>query len=105
MKDNRPARHAVRACCSNVEKEVDNVAVLHDILLTLRTDQPLGLGIGHGTAILQILKGNHLGADKAALKVGVDFTGGLRGLGALFDGPGAALILAVGQERDKAQQG
>ena len=35
----------------------------------------------------------------------MDFTGGLRGLGALFDGPGAALILAVGQERDKAQQG
>ena len=46
----------------------------------------------------------HLNAA-AMHDVSVDFTGGLRGLGALFDGPGAALILAVGQERDKAQQG
>ena len=34
----------------------------------------------------------------------MDLTGGLRCLGALADGPGAALLLAVGQEGDEAQQ-
>ena len=34
----------------------------------------------------------------------MDFTGCLRSLGALADGPGAALLLAVGQEGDQAQQ-
>ena len=34
----------------------------------------------------------------------MDLAGGLGSLGALFDGPGAALVLAVGQEGDQAQQ-
>ena len=34
----------------------------------------------------------------------MDLAGGLGGLGALLDGPGPALVLAVGQEGDQAQQ-
>ena len=35
----------------------------------------------------------------------MDLTGGLRGLGALLDGPGPALVLTGGEEGDEAQQG
>ena len=47
---------------------------------------------------------HNLCTDEAALKVAVDLAGSLRGLGALPDGPGAAFLLAVGQEADEAQQ-
>ena len=78
---------------------------MHDILLALGADQSLLLGGGHGAVGLQVLKGHHFGADKAPLEVGVDLTGRLGGLGAVGDGPGAALILAGGEEGDEAQQG
>ena len=104
-----PGCHTRDRCCLklilHVEAEVDHVAVLHHILLAFAAELALLLG-GVDTAVLDhIIIGNDLRPDEAPLDVSVDFTGGLRGLGALFDGPGAALILAVGQERDKAQQG
>ena len=43
-----------------------------------------------------------LRANEAPFYVRMDLACGLGGLGALFDGPGAALVLAVGQERDEA---
>ena len=88
----------------DVEQEVDDVAVLHDVVLALAADQTLCLGGSHGAAGLHILKGNDLGADEPPLKVGVDLAGGLGGLGALFDGPGPALVGARGQEGNEAQQ-
>ncbi len=104
-----PGCHTRDRCCLklilHVEAEVDHVAVLHHILLAFAAELALLLG-GVDTAVLDhIIIGNDLRPDEAPLDVSVDFTGGLRGLGALSDGPGAALILAVGQERDKAQQG
>lgn len=45
----------------DVEQEVDDVAVLHDVVLALAADQPLCLGGSHGAAGLHILKGNDLG--------------------------------------------
>ena len=84
----------------HVEAEVDHVTVLNHILLAFAAELALLLG-GVDTAVLDhIIIGNDLRPDEAPLDVSVDFTGGLRGLGALFDGPGAALILAVGQERE-----
>ena len=53
---------------------------------------------------LEVAVGDDAGADEAALKVAVDLAGSLRSLGTLADGPGAALLLAVGQEGDQAQQ-
>ena len=88
----------------DVEQEVDDVAVLHDVLLALGADLALGLGGGHGTDGLQILEGDDLGPDEAALEVGVDLAGGLGSLGAPLDGPGAALVSARGQEGHQAQQ-
>ena len=64
----------------HIEQEVDDVAVLHDILLTLGANLALGLGGSHGADVLHILEGDDLGTDEAPLKVGVDLA---RGLGAL----------------------
>ena len=46
---------------------------------------------------LTYLEGHDLGLDEAALKVLVDHAGGLRGLAALLDGPGAHLGVAGGE--------
>ena len=79
-----------------IEQEVDNVAVLHDVLLALAAYQTLCLGGGHGAAGFHILEGDDLRPDEAPLKVGVNLAGGLGRLGALLDGPGAALVAAGG---------
>ena len=89
----------------DVEAEEDNIPVLHHILLALRTNQALFLGGVHGAAGHQVGEVDHLGPDEAPLKVSVDLTGGLGGLGALLDGPGPALVLAGGEEGDQTQQG
>ena len=59
--------------------------------------QALGLDGGVVEVVgFQILVADDAGADEAAFKIAVDLAGSLRGLGALADGPGAALLLAVG---------
>lgn len=40
----------------NIKPEQDDVAVLHDIVLALRTNKPLFLGGGHRTARHQLVK-------------------------------------------------
>ena len=50
--------------------------------LALAAEQALRLGVGQRAAGLEIVKGDNLGADEAALKVGMNFAGGLWGLGA-----------------------
>ena len=89
---------------SDVEPEVDHVAVLDHILLALAAQQALFLGGVDAAAADHVVVGDDLGPDEAPLDVGVDLSGGLRSLGALADGPGPALVLAVGQEGDQAQQ-
>ena len=86
-----------------VEPEQSDVAVLHYVVLALAPDKTLFLCGGHGAAGLEVVKGHYLGADEAALEVGVDLAGGLRGLGPPTDGPGPALVLAAGEVGDQAQ--
>ena len=93
-----------RFVSSDIEAEVDHVAVLHHIVLALAAQQPLLLGGGHGAAGDHLGEVDGLGTDEAALDVGVDLAGGLRSLRTLDDGPRAALVLAVGEEGDKTQQ-
>ena len=89
----------------DVEQELDDIAVFHNVLLALGALQALGLDGGVIKIVgLQVAVADDAGADEAALEIAVDLAGSLRGLGAFADGPGAALFLAVGQERDQAQQ-
>ena len=88
-------------CRRHVELEVDDISVLHHVLLALLpvlSGRPDGL---LRPELPQVRKGHHLGADEAALKVGVDGACGLRGLGALADLPALDLILAGSEEVDE----
>ena len=66
----------------DVEQEVDDVAVFHDVFFAFAADFALGFGVGHGAEGLQVFEGDDLGTDEATLEVGVDLAGGLGGLGA-----------------------
>ena len=87
-----------------VEAEEDDVAVLHDVFLALRTDETLLLRRRHRAAGDEVVKRDHLRADKAALKVGVDLSCRLGRLGTLLDRPGAHLRLTGGEVGDQPQQ-
>ena len=88
----------------NVEQEIDDVAVCHDVLFSFAAKKTLRLRVGKRAARLEIVEGDDLGADKAALKIGVDFACRLGRFGAVFDGLGAALIGASREEGNKTQQ-
>ena len=53
---------------------------------------PRDFGLGHGAGLDQVVEGDHFGLDEAALEVGVDHAGGLRGGVALVDGPGPRFL-------------
>ena len=90
---------------SDVEQELDHIAIVDNVLLALGALQALGLDGGVIEVVgFQIAVANDAGTDEAALEIAVDLAGSLRCLGALADGPCAALLLAVGQEGDEAQQ-
>ena len=82
-----------------------NIAIVDNVFLALGALQTLGLDGGVIEVVgFQIAVANDAGTDEAALEIAVDLAGSLRCFGALADGPCAALLLAVGQEGDQAQQ-
>src|SRR5207244_2121427 len=92
---------ATRSCR---EAEVDDVAILHDVVLALEADLAVIAARGHRSARHQRIVADDFGADEAARDVAVDFAcGELRGRPAR-DRPGAAFVLADREERDVAEQ-
>src|SRR6266536_3408453 len=94
---------AYRPARSEVEAELDDVAVGHEVVLALDADPAGGSGGGHGAGGDQVGEGDDLGLDEAALEVGVDHAGGLGGGGAGADGPGPGLLGAGGEEGLQAE--
>src|SRR5207244_3796299 len=82
------------------DAEVDDVAVLDDVVAPLETESPVRAAGGDRAGVDQDLPGHDLGADEVLLEVGVDRRGGLDGVGPARDRPGAALVLARRQEGD-----
>ena len=72
------------------EPEVDDVAVLHDVVLALEPEFPGLAASGLAPEAYEVLVGDHLGADEAALDVAVDLARRLEGGRAAADRPGAA---------------
>ena len=87
-----------------VEAEVDDVAILHDVVLALDADLAFLAGGGDAAGGDEVVVVDDLGADEAALEVRVDLAGSFRCRRALDDGPGAALIRAGRQEGLQAQE-
>ena len=80
-----------------------HVAVLHDVVLALKTHLTRFFRPALAAARDKIIKSDHLGSDKSALKVVVDHARGLRSLPALRDRPRAHLHLAGGKVADEAE--
>src|SRR5690348_8571161 len=73
---------------SNVEPEVHDIALLDEVLLAFETQLACIARTGFAVAGDVVCERNHLGADEAALEVGVNDCGRLRCSRAYPYGPG-----------------
>src|SRR5215470_17904101 len=89
---------------SDIEPEVDHVAVLDHIVLALQAQLTLFAAGGQAAALHQIFEADYLCPDEPALDIRMDFAGGLLGMCTLRDGPGAAFVLARSQKTDQIKQ-
>src|SRR6188472_1406874 len=89
---------------SDVEAELDDVAVVHDVILALETCLATVPGLQDGAGVDQIDERDDLGLDEALLEVGVDHARGLRRLPALADRPRARFLRACRQVRLQAER-
>lgn len=83
---------------SRTSLDKDDIAVLDNVVLTLRHNLTLGLDLGLAAELLEDVIGVDDGLDEGLLEVAVDDTGGLRGLGAVPDRPLPHLVGARGEE-------
>lgn len=78
---------------SYVEFKEDDVPVFHDVFLSLLADKTLFLCLYHiSVQSFKFIKGDDLRLDKAALKIGVYFSGSLGGLCSLGNRPRSYLV-------------
>src|SRR5690349_23055433 len=89
---------------SDVEAEFDDVAVAHDVVLALDAGLARGPGGGQRAGRDQVVVGDYLGLDKAALEVGVDDAGRLGRGRPDRDLPGPGFLRPRGQERLQAER-
>src|SRR5581483_9632102 len=89
---------------SDVEADLQDVAVLDLVVLALDAELPLFLGPGPRADREQLVPPDDLGPDEPPLEVGVDHAGALGGPGAGPERPGPALLVAGGEERPPAEE-
>src|SRR5690606_15383785 len=89
---------------SHVEPEVQDVALLHAVLLALQAHATGLARTRLATVLDEVVVGDGFGADEALLEVGVDHRRGLGRGGAGLHGPGADLLHAGGEVGLQAQQ-
>lgn len=83
---------------------MNDVSVFHYVVFSFRADQTFFFCGGKRSALHEIFECDHLGADKASLKVGVDLSGGLRCLCALSDRPRTDFRCTGGEVRDQTEK-
>src|SRR5579864_3594034 len=79
---------------SDVEPDLQHVAVLHLVVLAFNAKLARLLGRLPRAQAEELVPADHLGADEPALQVGVDHPRALGGLGAGAEGPRPALLVA-----------
>src|SRR5687767_3537672 len=92
------------ANASGRKTEVDDIAVLDDVVLAFQPDFAVLAAYRHRAARGQRIVADDFGADEPALNVAVDLPGGELGRRAARDRPGAAFVLADGEKRHVAEQ-
>src|SRR5438045_2588594 len=89
---------------SDVEAEVDHIAVAHDIVLALEAQLARLLGALLAAVRDEVVVRRDLGADEAALEVGMDDARSLRRGRPGADGPGAHFLGPGGEVGVQTQQ-
>src|SRR3954468_6266479 len=89
---------------SDVEPDLEDVAVLDLVVLAFDAELADFLGLVPRTEVEQLVPADDLGADEAALQVGVDHAGALGRLRTGAERPRPRLLVARRQERAQAQQ-
>src|SRR5262245_63290504 len=101
----RTARRTRTELLRNIEAEVADLAILDGVVLALQAELAALAHRGHRAGGGdQLVVADDLGADEAARDVGVDGTRGILGAGAGGHRPGAALVVADGEEGHEAEQ-
>src|SRR5205807_7541926 len=86
------------------EAEIDDVAVLHDVLLALEAHFTVVAARRHRPARNERVIGDDFRADETTGNVAVDFPGGKLRLRLARNRPGPALILADREKRNISEQ-
>src|SRR2546426_12631773 len=89
---------------SHREPEMDDVAVLDDVVLAFEAELPRLAAARLAAVADEVVVGDHLGADEAALDVAVHAARAPAGGGAAADGPGSALVLPAREGADQVEQ-
>ena len=88
-----------------VEEEVHDVTILDYVFLAFDSEFSGGAACGFRFEGDEVFVFDDLGADEAFFEVGVDHSGGLRGLVALVDGPCAAFVSSGGEVGAEVEEG
>lgn len=75
--------HELCSIYLHIEPEVDDIAILNDILAPFDAYFAGGFGSGFAAKADVSIEGNHLGANKAELKIGVNDAGGFGRFGSI----------------------
>ena len=62
----------------HVEAEVDDVAILHDVVFAFDADEAFFAGRGYAAVFYEVIEVHDLGTDESALEIRVNLAGGLR---------------------------
>src|SRR5436309_937070 len=83
-------------------QDMEDIAVLDDVGFAFQAIDAVALGFLHGADAAEVVVADDLAADEAACQVGVDLGGAFDRRGPAAYGPGAAFILADGEEDNLA---
>src|SRR5204862_6424460 len=89
---------------SHVESDLEHIAVFDDVVLAFDAHPSLLLRLRPGSDVEELAPLDHLGADEAALQVGVDHARALGRARAGAERPRARLLLAGRQERPPPEE-
>ena len=87
-----------------IKPEQHDITILNYIVLSFQAHQTFFFCRRMGTAGHQVVIADNFGFDKSAFKIGMDLSGGLRRLGAIFNGPCTGFGWSGGQIADQAEQ-
>ena len=84
--------------------DVQDVAILHDVVLTFQSERAFGARVGFRTRFEKLIPADGFGADEMLFQIGVNRAGRFLREGVGGNLPGAAFILAGGEKRNQPEQ-